>query len=47
MRVIISPAKKMQVDLESGCSCTLPSILPETRKQLPSLRRLSFEQLQA
>lgn len=47
MRVIISPAKKMQVDLESGCSCTPPSFLPETRKLLTWLRGLSFEQLQA
>ena len=47
MRVIISPAKKMQVDRESGCSCTPPSFLPETRKLLAWLRGLSFEELQA
>lgn len=46
MRIIISPAKKMQVDLESGCSCTPPSFLKETRKLLTWLRGLSFEALQ-
>lgn len=46
MRIIISPAKKMQVDLESGCSCTPPSFLKKTRKLLTWLRGLSFEALQ-
>lgn len=46
MRIIISPAKKMQVDLESGCSCTPPSFLKETRKLLTWLWGLSFEALQ-
>lgn len=42
MRLIISPAKKMRVDLESGCACTPPFFLPETRQLLSWLRSLSF-----
>ncbi|MCI7194888.1 peroxide stress protein YaaA [Acidaminococcus fermentans] len=45
MRLIISPAKKMRVDLESGCACTPPFFLPETRQLLSWLRSLSFGQL--
>ena len=38
MRIIISPAKKMQVDTDSLPIQALPDFLPETERLLTALR---------
>lgn len=47
MRIIISPAKKMQVDEDSLAPEALPGFLTETEQLLSALRALSAGQLQA
>lgn len=47
MRIIISPAKKMNVDVDSfGCK-GLPQLLPKTEQLLARLRSMSLEELKA
>ena len=45
MRIIISPAKKMQVLEEYSCTLTAPALLERTRVLMESLRSLSFAEL--
>ena len=45
MQMIIAPAKKMQVDLDSFEIQGLPAFLPETRQLLSWLRQHSYEEL--
>ena len=47
MRIIISPAKKMNRDTDSFAPEGLPAFLPETRRVLSALEALSPAQLQA
>ena len=46
MRIIISPAKKMQVDTDSLPIQALPDFLPETERLLTALRAMSPKELQ-
>lgn len=45
MQIIISPAKKMQVDTDSFPVEGLPQLLPQTEILLERLRELSYEEL--
>ena len=47
MRIIISPAKKMQVDTDSLPIQALPDFLPETERLLAVLRAMTPKELQA
>ena len=47
MRIIISPAKKMQVDTDSLPIQALPDFLPETERLLVALRTMTPKELQA
>ena len=47
MKIILSPAKKMNVDTDSFAPEALPRFLPETEKLLSALRALSPARLQA
>lgn len=47
MRIIISPAKKMNVDLDSFACQGLPQFLPQTEQLYERLRRMSYEELKA
>lgn len=47
MKIILSPAKKMNVDTDSFSPEALPQFLPETEKLLAALRALSPAGLQA
>lgn len=47
MRIIISPAKKMRVDLDSLAPAGLPQFLPQTQQLLAALRAFTPQQLQA
>ena len=47
MRILISPAKKMNRDTDSFAPEGLPAFLPETRRLLTALEALSPAQLQA
>ena len=47
MRIIISPAKKMNVDVDSfACQC-LPQFLPKTERLYERLRGMSYDELKA
>lgn len=46
MRIILAPAKKMNVDVDSFPAEALPRFLPETERLLSALRGLSPQQLQ-
>lgn len=46
MKIILSPAKKMNIDVDSGFPVTLPSFLPQTKKILSVLQEKSPEELQ-
>lgn len=46
MRIIISPAKKMNVDTDSLPWCDLPTFMQETEEILQKLRTLSAQDLQ-
>ena len=45
MRIIISPAKKMNIDTDSLSYRDLPAFLPKTEKLLKQLRCMSYEEL--
>lgn len=45
MRIIISPAKKMNVDLDGLDFRELPRFLPQTQRLLDRLRGMSYEEL--
>ena len=45
MKIIISPAKQMQVDTEA-CACTVPQFLPQTKEILAQLQSMSMPDLQ-
>ena len=45
MRIIISPAKKMNVDTDSLPWLDLPAFLPKTEQLYDVLRRMSYEEL--
>lgn len=47
MRIIISPAKKMNVDTDSFAVKALPQFLPETERLKDTLRGMGPEELQA
>ena len=47
MRIIISPAKKMVVDIDSFAPLSVPQFLPEARQLLSALRAMSPGELQA
>ncbi len=47
MRIIISPAKKMNVDTESFACEALPQFLPKTEQLYERLRGMSYEELKA
>lgn len=47
MKIIISPAKKMNADTDSAAPGGLPQFLPETAQLLSALQRLSDQELQA
>ena len=47
MRIIISPAKKMNTDVDSFPCYNLPRFLPQTEELLSCLRSLSPQELQA
>lgn len=46
MRIIISPAKKMKVDMDSFPVRSLPEFLPETEQLLATMRKMSDQELQ-
>ncbi len=45
MRIIISPAKKMNVDTDSLSCCGLPAFLPRTQQLCSKLQGMSYEEL--
>ena len=47
MHIIISPAKKMNTDVDSFPCYNLPRFLPQTEELLSCLRSLSPQELQA
>ena len=47
MRIIISPAKKMNVDTDSFLYRDLPAFLPHTEEICRKLQSMSFEELKA
>ena len=47
MRIIISPAKKMNVDRDSFSCRDLPRFLPKTEQLYQRLRAMSYEELKA
>ena len=47
MRIIISPAKKMNVDVDSFACQGLPKFLPKTERLYERLRGMSYEELKA
>ena len=47
MRMIISPAKKMNVDTDSFAVEAPPRFLAETRRLMEALKALSGQELQA
>lgn len=47
MRIIISPAKKMNVDTDSFAVHNLPQFLPETEQLLTALQAMSDKELQS
>lgn len=47
MRIIISPAKKMNVDIDSFAVQNLPRFLPETEQLLTTLQAMSDKKLQS
>jgi len=47
MRIIISPAKKMNVDTDSFACQSLPQFLPKTEQLYERLRGMSYEELKA
>lgn len=47
MKIILSPAKQMQIDRESGCSLTEPIYRNEARQVLRWLQGMTLEQQQA
>lgn len=47
MRIIISPAKKMNVDTDSFAVQNLPQFLPETEQLLSTLQAMSDKELQS
>ena len=47
MRIIISPAKKMNIDTDSLGWLSLPAFLHDTERILSELRSMSYEQLKA
>ena len=47
MRIIISPAKKMNIDTDSFDCHGLPLLLPKTERLLARLRELTYDQLKA
>lgn len=47
MRIIISPAKKMNVDTDSFSCGSLPRLLPMTERLLERLRSMPYEELKA
>ena len=47
MRIIISPAKKMNVDVDSFACQGLPQFLPKTEQLYERLRGMSYEELKA
>lgn len=47
MRMIISPAKKMKVDIDSFACQDLPQLLPKTEQLYERLRKMSYEELKA
>ena len=47
MRIIISPAKKMNVDTDSFACQGLPQFLPKTERLYERLRGMSYEELKA
>lgn len=47
MRIIISPAKKMNVDTDTLSPTRLPGYLERTQRLLEALRKLSYEELKA
>ncbi|WP_317856373.1 peroxide stress protein YaaA [Chakrabartyella piscis] len=46
MKIILSPAKKMNMDVDSGFSVTTPTFLEETKEILSALQEKSPEELQ-
>ena len=47
MKIIISPAKKMNADPDAFPASGLPCFLPETRQLLVWLRERSYEELKS
>ncbi|MGN1007342.1 MAG: peroxide stress protein YaaA [Butyricicoccus sp.] len=47
MRIIVSPAKKMNVDTDSFACRGLPQFLPDTEQLLARLRTMSYDELKA
>lgn len=47
MRIIISPAKKMNVDVDSFACQSLPQFLPKTEQLYERLQGMSYEELKA
>lgn len=45
MRIIISPAKKMNIDTDSLKWCDFPSFLPQTKQLLAKLQSLTYDEL--
>lgn len=45
MKIIISPAKQMRTDTESGCECTSPVYTKETERILAKLQSMNYEEL--
>ena len=45
MKIIISPAKQMQVDTEDF-ACSTPQFLPQTKEILAKLQAMSMPELQ-
>lgn len=46
MKIIISPAKQMRIDTDSGYDCTLPYYLNETEKILQAMQNMNYAELQ-
>lgn len=47
MRIIISPAKKMNIDTDTLPSCGLPRFLPQARELMSYIKSLTYDQCKA
>ena len=47
MKIIISPAKKMNVDTDSFAACGLPELLAETKTLMAAIQALSYAEAKA